>query len=52
MALYELIDDDFGVTFELSLFACTIKKEVCASLDFVLSFLRRCEEKKLTTCFC
>ncbi len=44
MALSQLIDDDFGVTFELFLFACTIKKKVCALLDYFLSFLRRCEK--------
>jgi hypothetical protein len=28
------IDDDFGITFELFLFASKIKKEVCGVLDF------------------
>jgi hypothetical protein len=28
-ALFYLIDDDFGITFELTLFASNIKMEVC-----------------------
>jgi hypothetical protein len=28
-----LIDDDFGIVFELSLFASNIKREVCGVLD-------------------
>jgi hypothetical protein len=33
-----LIDDDFGIAFELSLFASNITREVCGVLDFFLSF--------------
>jgi len=33
-----LIDDDFGIAFELSLFASNIKRKVCGVLDFFLSF--------------
>jgi len=33
VTLSQLIDDDFAITFELSLCACTIKKEACALLD-------------------
>jgi hypothetical protein len=46
-----LIDDDYGITFELSLFASNIRGEVCGVLDSFLSFLRKIEKKKkLTTC--
>jgi hypothetical protein len=41
-----LIDDDFRIAFELSLFASNIRREVCGVLDFFLSFLRKFEEKK------
>jgi hypothetical protein len=37
-ALVSLIDDDFGIAFELSLFVSNIKKEVCGVLDSFLSF--------------
>jgi hypothetical protein len=33
--LASLIDDDYGTTFELSLFASNIKREVCGVLDFI-----------------
>jgi len=33
-----LIDDDFGIAFELSLFASNIKRKVCGVLDSFLSF--------------
>jgi len=38
MCPYNLIDDDFGIAFELSLFASNIRKEVCGVLDSFLSF--------------
>ncbi len=36
LALVNLIDDDFGITFELSLFAIHVKKEVCDVLESIL----------------
>jgi hypothetical protein len=33
-ALVNLIDDGFGIAFELSLFASNMKREVCGILDF------------------
>jgi hypothetical protein len=36
-----LIDDDFGIAFELSLFASNIKREVCGVLDSFLSFFKK-----------
>jgi hypothetical protein len=44
--LINLINDDFGITFELSLFASNIKKEVCGVWDSFLSFLRKFEKRK------
>jgi hypothetical protein len=41
-----LIDDDYRITFELSLFASNIKRKVCGVLDYFLSFLRKIEERK------
>jgi hypothetical protein len=41
-----LIDDDFGIAFELSLFASNIKRKVCGVLDFFLFFKRRFEKRK------
>jgi hypothetical protein len=35
--LVSLIDDDFGIAFELSLFTSNIKREVCVVLDSFLS---------------
>jgi hypothetical protein len=37
-AQVSLIDDDFGIAFELSLFASNIRREVCGVLDSFLSF--------------
>ncbi len=42
-----MIDDDSRITFELSLFASNIRREVCSVLDFFLSFLRKYEESKV-----
>jgi len=39
------IDDDFGITFELFLFASKIKKEVCGVLDFLKLYIYTHEEK-------
>jgi hypothetical protein len=33
-----LVNDDYGIAFELSLFASNIQKEVCGVLDSFLSF--------------
>ncbi len=38
LAQVNLIDDDFGIAFELTLFAIIIKKEVCDVLKLFLSF--------------
>jgi hypothetical protein len=37
-ALVSLIDDDFGIAFELFLFVSNIKRKVCGVSDFFLSF--------------
>jgi hypothetical protein len=39
-----LINDDFGIIFELYLFATNIKKEVCGVLEYFL-FKKRNEKK-------
>jgi hypothetical protein len=36
--LINLIIDDFGIAFELSLFVSKIRREVCGVLNFFLSF--------------
>ncbi len=41
-----LIDDDFGIAFELSLFASNIKRKVCGVLDF----FEKLKKEELTTC--
>jgi hypothetical protein len=38
-ALVSLINNDYGITFELSLFASNIRKEVCDVLDSFIYFL-------------
>jgi hypothetical protein len=45
--LLNLIDDDFGITFALSLFASNIKRKVCCVLDFFLSFVRKFEKNEV-----
>jgi len=37
-ALVSLIDDDFDIAFELSLFVSNIRREVCGVLDSFLYF--------------
>ncbi len=44
-----LIDDDYEIALELSLFAFNIKKKLCGVLENFLSFKKI--EKKYTTCF-
>jgi hypothetical protein len=44
-----LINDDFGIAFELSLFTSNIKREVCGVLDFF--YKENMKKEKLTTCF-
>jgi len=39
-ALVSLIDDDFDIAFELSLFVSNIRREVCGVLDSFLYFLK------------
>jgi hypothetical protein len=38
LAQVNLIDDDFRIAFELTLFAINIKKKVCDVLELFLSF--------------
>jgi hypothetical protein len=46
-ALVNLIDDDFGIVFELSLFTSNIKREVCGVLDSLFFFeKKKCEARK------
>jgi hypothetical protein len=45
LAQVNLIDDDFGIAFELTLFAINIRKEVCDVLKLFLSFFLKYEEK-------
>jgi len=46
LAQVNLIDDDFGIAFELTLFAIIIKKEVCDVLKLFLSFFLEIWKKK------
>jgi hypothetical protein len=46
-----LIEDDRVVSDELVVLTSNIKTEICGVLDSFLSFLKKCEEKKPTTCF-
>jgi hypothetical protein len=50
-ALFSLINDDYEITFELSLFASNIRREVCDVLDFYFYFLNMKKEKLTTCCF-
>jgi len=45
------LDDDSAITFELSLFASNIKKEIYGVFDSFLSFLKKYEEKKADNMF-
>jgi hypothetical protein len=47
-ALINLINGDFGIAFELSLFTSNIKKEVCGALDFF--YKENMKKEKLTKC--
>ncbi len=44
--LQDLINDDFFVAQELSLFASNIKREVCGILDDFISFLKKDEKNR------
>ncbi len=44
--LVSLINDDFEITFELSLFTSNIKREVCVVLDSFLSYFKKIEKKE------
>jgi hypothetical protein len=44
-----LIDDDYRIAFELSLYASNIEREVCGVLDSFFSFKENLK-KKLMTC--
>jgi hypothetical protein len=45
-----LINDDYGITVELFLFASNIKKKVSSVLDSFLFFKKNLKREKLTTC--
>jgi len=45
-----LINDDYGIAFELSLFIFNIQKEVCDVLESFPSFSRNMKRKRFTTC--
>jgi hypothetical protein len=49
-ALVSLINDDYEITFELSLFASNIRREVCDVLDFYFYILNMKKEKLITCC--
>jgi hypothetical protein len=49
--LVSLSDDDYGITFELSLFASNIIREVYGVLDSFLSFFEKIKKKLTTCCF-
>ncbi len=51
-AQISLIDDDFGIAFELFLFDTNIKKEACGILESFLSFKRIYENKKSHNMLC
>jgi len=46
-----LIDDDFGIAFELSLFASNIKRKAYGVLDSFLYLKKEKKKEKFTTCF-
>ncbi len=46
-----LIDDDYGIAFELSLFVTNIKKKVCDVLESFLSLKENLKRKNLITCY-
>jgi len=46
LAQINLIDDDYGIAFDLFLFATNIKKEVCIVLKIFLFKKRRYEKRK------
>jgi hypothetical protein len=46
-----LINDNFGIAFELFVFASNIKKELCGVLESFFYFERNYEEKKIHNMF-
>jgi hypothetical protein len=44
--LEDLINDDFAIALELSLFASKIRRKVCGVLDGFLSFFKKYEKNK------
>jgi hypothetical protein len=46
-----LIDDDFGIAFELSLFASNIRREVSCVLDYFIFLKRKIEKRKTHNMF-
>jgi hypothetical protein len=51
LAQVNLIDDDFVMAFELTLFAINIKKEVCDVLELVLLKIYIYKEKNPMMCY-
>ncbi len=51
-AQISLIDDDFGIAFELFWFDTNIKKEACGILESLFSFLRIYEKRKSHNMLC
>ncbi len=51
LAQVNLIDDNFGIAFELIFFAINIKKEVCDVLELFISFFQRYEKNNPITCY-
>jgi hypothetical protein len=49
---FNLIDDDYGIAFELSLFITNIKKEICDVLESFPSFSRTYKKKKTHNMLC
>jgi hypothetical protein len=46
-----MMDDNYNVAFELSLFASNIKKKVCGVSDSFLSFPKKYDERKIHIMF-
>jgi hypothetical protein len=52
LAQISLIDDDFGITLELSLFITNIKKEICSVLELFILKKRKYEKKTSHSMLC
>jgi hypothetical protein len=51
LAQISLIDDDFGITLELSLFITNIKKEICGVFELFLFKKEDMKRKCFITCY-